>query len=124
MKKKFSDLAEPVRANPERQSRVDAYREAIDIALQLAAVRRARGLTQEEVAERLHVSQSNVSQLERTQDPFLSTLRDYVAALGGRLEITAVFPDDRIVLVHAQVGSAAADPDAAPPAGTLSADRL
>jgi hypothetical protein len=48
-----------------------------------------------DVAGRLGVSQGNVSELERREDLYLSTLREYVEALGGTLELTAVFDDER-----------------------------
>jgi predicted transcriptional regulator len=66
--------------------------------LALAAVRRQRGLRQSDVAERLGVHQSNVSRLEQSDDPFVSTLERYVEALGGRLEVRAVFEDEEVVL--------------------------
>jgi predicted transcriptional regulator len=56
------------------------------------------GVTQEELAHALDVSQSNISRVERSEDLYLSTLRGYVEALGGRLEINAVFPDRTIPL--------------------------
>jgi hypothetical protein len=40
-----------------------------------------------------------VSELERRDDVYLSTLREYVEALGGSLEIDVVFPDERIPLL-------------------------
>jgi hypothetical protein len=47
----------------------------------------------------MEVSQSNVSQIERMPDIFLSTLGRYIAALGGHMEIRAVFRDEVITLV-------------------------
>jgi predicted transcriptional regulator len=62
-------------------------------------MREARGATQRQIAEAWDVSQANVSQIERTQDIFLSTLSKYIAALGGQIEIRAVFPDEVITLL-------------------------
>ena len=53
----------------------------------LAALRRSRGLTQVELAERMGISQSDLSKLERRRDVRLSTLRAYAAALGGGIRI-------------------------------------
>lgn len=61
-------------------------------AMGLASLRRRRGLTQEEVAERMKSTQSRVSKLERNADPKLSALRAYVAATEGELQMLAVFP--------------------------------
>ncbi|MGH9040223.1 MAG: helix-turn-helix domain-containing protein [Acidimicrobiia bacterium] len=58
----------------------------------LAGLRRSRGVTQTALAERLRVSQSDLSKLERRSDLRLSTLRAYVAALGGRLRLVADMP--------------------------------
>jgi transcriptional regulator with XRE-family HTH domain len=64
----------------------------------VGALRMARKLTQVAVAEQMHVTQGVVSRLESQRDWNLSTLRKYVGALGGRLELRAVFPDDELVV--------------------------
>lgn len=64
----------------------------------LAEVRRARQLTQNRLAELLHVNQGAVSKLERRSDMYLSTLRSYIEAMGGQLEIRAVFPNGEVML--------------------------
>jgi len=60
-----------------------------DVALD--ELRRARELSQEELARTLGVNQASISKLERRTDMYLSTLRKYVEALGGELEIRAHF---------------------------------
>ncbi len=67
-------------------------------ALTLAQLRRSRHVTQVQLAETLAISQGNVSRLEARSDVYLSTLRSYVEALGGHLEIAAVFDDDRVAV--------------------------
>lgn len=57
--------------------------------LALGGLRRATGVTQAALAERLGISQSDLSKLERRIDLRLSTLRAYVAGLGGRLHLLA-----------------------------------
>ncbi len=59
----------------------------------LSELRHARRMTQVALAERLHMVQPSVSRLERQTDLYVSTLRRYIEAIGGRLEIHAVFPD-------------------------------
>lgn len=59
----------------------------------LQDLRRARQLTQERMAELLGIGQDSVSRLEQRSDLLLSTLRSYVAAMGGRLRLIAEFPD-------------------------------
>lgn len=64
----------------------------------LAELRKARSHTQMDVAAALGITQSEVSKLERRTDLYLSTLERYVQGLGGRLELTAVFGEERFVL--------------------------
>jgi transcriptional regulator with XRE-family HTH domain len=59
----------------------------------LGDVRRARQTTQVELSRRLGIAQPTLSRLERQADLYVSTLRRYIQTMGGRLEITATFPD-------------------------------
>jgi DNA-binding XRE family transcriptional regulator len=63
--------------------------------LRLKQLRERWGLSQQELAKILNVSQPAVSKLEDRPDVMLSTLRQYVESLGGNLEILATFPDRR-----------------------------
>lgn len=69
-------------------------------AYRLAEIRRAYGLDQSDVAERIGVSQSRVSRIERGEldRAEISTVRSYVEALGGEIEIVAKFGDERITV--------------------------
>ena len=58
----------------------------------LYELRQARQLSQEQLARELHVKQANVSKIERRTDMYISTLRSYLEAMGGELEINAKFP--------------------------------
>lgn len=92
--KTFDVLRRQIDIDQARRERVDEHKKAM-----LADVRRRLDLTQVTVAERLEVSQANVSQIERgDSDVRLSTLSRYVEALGGRLEVRAVFPDRSVEL--------------------------
>jgi transcriptional regulator with XRE-family HTH domain len=62
----------------------------------LEQLRKLRGVTQAEVAKTLGINQSGLSKLEQRPDMYVSMLRSYVQALGGRLEVRAVFPTDTI----------------------------
>ena len=70
-------------------------RRALRDALGLAGIRAARRVTQVGLAARLDRSQGNISELERRSDVYLSSLREYVEALGGELEVHAVFDGER-----------------------------
>ncbi len=60
---------------------------------QLQELRKSRQVTQVDVARAMNIEQAAVSKLERREDMYLSTLRDYVRALGGELKLVASFPD-------------------------------
>lgn len=84
----------------ERRKRVAARAEdLIAEELTLRDLRKARDLTQERMAELLHIGQDSVSRLEQRSDLLLSTLRSYVTAMGGTLELIARFPDRPAVVV-------------------------
>jgi transcriptional regulator with XRE-family HTH domain len=62
----------------------------------LKKLREARHVTQVQLAAALDLAQSHISRIEQRTDHRVSTLHDYVAALGGTLEIRAVFPDGAV----------------------------
>ncbi|THJ30866.1 helix-turn-helix domain-containing protein [Candidatus Frankia alpina] len=64
----------------------------------LAERRRLQGLTQTEVAEHMGVAKSRVSQIERGEISTVDVIARYVQALGGQIQITAVFGDDLYIL--------------------------
>ena len=92
MAKKWRDL-KAATLPPEAIAEVRRGTEAMLAAIELNELRKARKLTQEQLAERLGIRQSNVSKLERRADMHVSTLRDVVEAIGGELRVTACFPD-------------------------------
>lgn len=59
----------------------------------LKDLRQAMQKTQVDLAVALHIGQDSVSRLEKRSDMLLSTLRGYIEAMGGKLEIVARFPD-------------------------------
>lgn len=79
---------------PDRRAAIEEQKELLRAEIQLHALRESRGITQAELAERMAVARPRVSKIESaTEDLRLSTLDRYVAALGGHLEINAVFDD-------------------------------
>ena len=83
---------------PEQIQQIDDAVEQELLEMDLRALREAAGLTQEELAQRVAVTQSQLSKMERREDFRLSTLRRYVSALGGQLEIVAIVDGKRIRL--------------------------
>ena len=96
--KNFEELRTKLRRNPEASEYVEKYRDALNAVLALTDLRETRGVTQQQLAQAWEVSQANVSRVEHEQDLYLSTLSAYVDALGGKLELTAVFPDQNVQL--------------------------
>ena len=88
-------LSEVMKALPkERRERIEAEtaREAAKI-MSLRDVRKAFQKSQVSVAKALDMEQESVSRIERRADLLLSTMRKYVAAMGGDLKLIAEFPD-------------------------------
>jgi transcriptional regulator with XRE-family HTH domain len=77
---------------------VEAEAAAMLREMRLDELRRARLKTQQDMAAALRTSQASVSKLERRTDMYLSTLRRYVQAMGGELEIIARFPEGPVRL--------------------------
>ena len=67
-------------------------------AIELSELRNVLGVTQAELAIAIESSQEAVSRIEQREDHKLSTLRRYVEALGGKLEVTAVVKGRRVPL--------------------------
>lgn len=84
--------------SPDQLQQIDNAVEQELLEMDLRALREAAGLTQEEMAQRVAITQSQLSKLERREDHRISTVRRYVAALGGELEIVAVVDGKRILL--------------------------
>ena len=81
--------------SPEAKARVDRRVRETLATMPLAEIRKAIGLTQNELASSLDIAQGSVSKIENQADMYISTLRKYVHALGGELHLTAEFPDGR-----------------------------
>jgi DNA-binding XRE family transcriptional regulator len=91
--KSFRRLAEQIDSDPERRARVEEHKQAM-----LAELRQELDLTQTELAEQLNITQRGVSHVEHEPNPRVGTVSDYVEALGGRLELRAVFEERTVNL--------------------------
>jgi len=79
---------------PAQRKRVETRAaELIAEEMTLRELRRARKLTQVRMAKTLGITQDSVSRLEKRSDLLLSTLRNTVKAMGGKLSLVAEFPD-------------------------------
>ena len=97
MARNFRELQEKM--SPESQVRSEERAQAMLKELPLSELREAQHLTQVELAKRLNIGQDAVSKLEHRADMYLSTLSDFVCAVGGSLELTARFPSGEVHLI-------------------------
>jgi DNA-binding Xre family transcriptional regulator len=105
---KFSELRKQVEARPGAAERLAAKRAETFEEIRLYELRHAEAVSQIDLAGRLEVTQSAISKLEHADDVRVSTLRQYLEALGARLELVAVFDDeDRRIPINLGKESAA-----------------
>ena len=94
----FEDLTKNF--TPERRARVDAKKAELRAAMPLYELRQARSLTQKALGELLNVAQPAIAKMERRTDMYVSNLRSYIEAMGGRLKISAEFPEGDVEITN------------------------
>jgi len=94
MAKKFNALRAKMSSATQARAADRAQRMLTEMPLQ--ELRYAKELSQVKLAEALHVNQAATSKLERRTDMYISTLRSYIKAMGGDLEVIAKFPDGEV----------------------------
>lgn len=97
MARKFSELRAGM--SPESRAKSEALAVEMLAVMDLAELRRAQNFSQGEVAERLEKGQPAVAKVESRQDPHISTVREYIEALGGRLDLVAHMPNKETILL-------------------------
>ncbi len=100
---KFKDLVDETMGELTAQDRAEigalkAESMVEQIEFTLAELRKTRGLTQIELAQRMDSAQSTISAMENSGDNLVSTISAVVESLGGRLELVAVFDDQKVTL--------------------------
>ncbi len=101
----FSELTKDYTS--ERQRRIDGMKSDLLAKMPLHELRRARELTQRDMAKMLRVNQPAVSKLEQRADVYVSSLRSYIEAVGGKLKIVAEFPEGEVAITNfSDVGEA------------------
>lgn len=91
MAKKFKELESKMTPASRQRSHV-LYRKYL-AEMPLNELRQAKSLSQVNLARTLHVNQAAISKMENRTDMYISTLREYIRALGGDLEVVARFPE-------------------------------
>ena len=97
MAKKFSELRKKM--SPAARAASDREFQIAIQEMPLRQLRAARAFTQAQLATVLRVNQSEVSKIEQRTDMYLSTLASYVRAMGGALELRAIFPKGEAVKI-------------------------
>lgn len=96
-----------------RQMAEARAQELIAEELILRDIRKARKLTQAQMATVLDIGQDSISRLEKRSDMMLSTMRSYIEAMGGSLELVARFPE-RAPVIITSIGDLSQKPTPAP----------
>ena len=94
MAKKWSEIRR--KHTPEVEERIRREVKNAAHVMTLHQLREARQLTQVNLAQTLHINQGAVSMMEKRTDMYVSTLRNYIEAMGGELKITAEFPEGSV----------------------------
>lgn len=99
----WSEIRNRMHDSPEARAKIDEGKRIMDTIMTLHQLREQMGVSQEALARAWETSQANVSKIERKDDLYLSSIRRYVEALGGEMEVHAVFPDQTIELSFGRV---------------------
>lgn len=100
----FSILSDELKKRPDHAKKQAAARRRMQRRLErykatLGELRQARHVTQVQLAKQMQSTQPEVSRIEKQADVLLSTMRDYIEAMGGQLELLARFPDGPDVII-------------------------
>ena len=99
----FSELTKDF--TPDRRWRINEMKRELVAEMPLHALPRDREMTQRDLAKTLQVNQPAVSKLEQRTDVYVSSLRSYIEAVGGKLKIVAEFPEGEVAITNfAEVG--------------------
>ena len=91
MSHKWRDIRRTL--SPQKEEETRQYVKSVVEAVTLNQLREARSLTQANLASILGINQGSVSKMEKRTDMYVSTLRSFIQAMGGQLQIKAIFPE-------------------------------
>ena len=94
----FNELTKDL--SKQRRASVEAKKRKLRARMPLYELRQAHRLTQQELAKTLKVGQPAIAKMERRTDMYVSNLRSYVEAMGGRLRVVAEFSDGDVDITN------------------------
>jgi DNA-binding XRE family transcriptional regulator len=94
MAHKWKDVRKPL--SPEAEERIQRSVTEAAAVMTLHQLREARSLTQVNLAKVLQINQGAVSKMEKRADMYVSTLRNFIQAMGGQLQVKAIFPEGEV----------------------------
>ena len=94
MAHKWKDVRKPL--TPEAEERMQQGVKEAAAVMTLHQLREARSLTQVNLARVLQINQGAVSKMEKRADMYVSTLRNFIQAMGGQLQVKAIFPEGEV----------------------------
>ena len=86
--------------SPDMRRLVDEAKREMRTEMAHHELRRARALAQRDLAKTLNAKQPSASQIEQRADAYVSSLRSYIEAAGGKLKIIAEFPSGEVVIAN------------------------
>ena len=95
---KFHELTRDF--TPERRQRIEAAKAELIVEMALRELRQANHLTQEDMAKRMNLQQPAIAKIESRPDMYISTLRNYIEAMGGRMKIVAQLPEGEVTITN------------------------
>lgn len=96
----FTTLNDHIAVLPaDSQQRIKSKANILSQSIKLAKLRKTKQLNQSELAALMGVSQASISKVESGKDIQLSTLQNYVSALGGEISIVVKMPDCTVTLI-------------------------
>ena len=98
-RKPWSTLREPIMADPVRRAHIEEMSRASRLVIALARLCDSQSETPPGATTATDGSQPEVPHITEDDSLFLATLKEGIEELGGRLEVTAVFPDQRVPLL-------------------------
>jgi DNA-binding XRE family transcriptional regulator len=94
MAHKWKDVRKPL--SSEAEERIQRSVTEAAAVMTLHQLREARSLTQVNLAKVLQINQGAVSKMEKRADMYVSTLRNFIQAMGGQLQVRAIFPEGEV----------------------------